>query len=65
VRPAARPGAVTAAADSRLAPTAQPPSRWSTEEELLGQVDVALEERGPSALHPLDLLTPAAWDVRD
>ncbi len=35
------------------------------EEELLGQVEVAFEGRGPSALRPLDALTPAVWDVRE
>ncbi len=35
-----------------------------SEDELLGQVEVAFEGTGPSALRPLDALTPVAWDVR-
>ena len=36
-----------------------------TEDDLLGQVEVAFEASGPSALRPLDALTPVAWDVRE
>ena len=35
-----------------------------SDDELLGQVEVAFEGTGPSALRPLDALTPVAWDVR-
>ena len=35
------------------------------EDDLLGQVEVAFEGRGPSALKTLDALTPVAWDVRE
>ena len=35
------------------------------EDDLLGQVEVAFEASGPSALQPLDALTPVAWDVRE
>jgi hypothetical protein len=35
-----------------------------SEDELLGQVEVAFEGTGPSALRTLDALTPVAWDVR-
>lgn len=35
------------------------------EDDLLGQVEVAFEGRGPSALRALDALTPVAWDVRE
>ena len=35
------------------------------EDDLLDQVEVAFEGRGPSALRPLDALTPVAWDVRE
>jgi hypothetical protein len=35
-----------------------------SEDELLGQVEVAFEGTGPSALRTLDALTPVTWDVR-
>jgi hypothetical protein len=52
--------APASAARAVVAPASQP-----GEEELLGQVEVAFEGRGPSALRPLDALTPVAWDVRE
>jgi len=44
---------------------AQASQRGSAEDELLGQLETTLEETGPSALRPLDALTPVAWDIRD
>lgn len=44
---------------------AQAASRGSAEDELLGQLETTAEETGPSALRPLDALTPVAWDIRD
>lgn len=44
---------------------AQAAPRGSTEDELLGQLETTLEQTGPSALRPLDALTPVAWDIRD
>ena len=54
------PGRSPAAARAAIVPVAQP-----AEDDLLGQVEVAFEGRGPSALRPLDALTPVAWDVRE
>jgi hypothetical protein len=48
------------AARSPIVPASQP-----AEDDLLGQVEIAFEGRGPSALRPLDALTPVAWDVRE
>ena len=44
---------------------AQASPRGSAEDELLGQLESTAEETGPSALRPLDALTPVAWDIRD
>lgn len=44
---------------------AQASPRGSAEDELLGQLESTVEETGPSALRPLDALTPVAWDIRD
>lgn len=44
---------------------AQVSPRGSAEDELLGQLESTAEETGPSALRPLDALTPVAWDIRD
>jgi anti-sigma factor RsiW len=41
------------------------PASQGPEDDLLGQVEVAFEGRTPSALRPLDALTPVAWDVRE
>jgi len=51
--------APAATARAVIVPVSQP------EDDLLGQVEVAFEGRGPSALSPLDALTPVAWDVRE
>jgi anti-sigma factor RsiW len=34
-----------------------------SEDEFLGQVEVAATQNGPVALRPLDAMTPRAWDV--
>jgi len=60
IQPAARASRSSVAATRAVLPVAQP-----TEDDLLGQVEVAFEGRGPSALRPLDALTPVAWDVRE
>jgi hypothetical protein len=36
----------------------------ASDDELLGQVELAAIGVGPAALRPLDALTPRAWDVR-
>jgi len=56
-----QPGSVIpTAARAAIVPLTQP-----AEDDLLDQVEVAFEGRGPSALRPLDALTPVAWDVRE
>jgi hypothetical protein len=39
-------------------------ARASSDEEFLGQVELAAVGVGPAALRPLDALTPRAWDAR-
>jgi hypothetical protein len=34
-----------------------------TDDEFLGQVELAIGGSGPVALRPLDVLTPRAWEV--
>jgi hypothetical protein len=45
-------------------PTIRPVSTISSDDEFLGQVELAGGSGGPEALRPLDALTPRAWDVR-
>jgi hypothetical protein len=35
-----------------------------SDDELLGQIEAAVDRTGPAALRPLDALTPRAWDVQ-
>lgn len=35
-----------------------------SDDELLGQIELAVGRTGPAVLRPLDALTPRAWDVR-
>jgi len=35
-----------------------------SDDEFLGQIELAVGSAGPAALRPLDALTPRAWDVR-
>jgi hypothetical protein len=48
--------------------TDQPPLRavptTFSEEEFLGQIEVAASRNGPAALRPLDAMTPRAWEVQ-
>jgi ElaB/YqjD/DUF883 family membrane-anchored ribosome-binding protein len=39
-------------------------ARASSDDEFLGQVEIAAVGVGPAALRPLDALTPRAWDAR-
>jgi hypothetical protein len=41
-----------------------PQIRTTSDDELLGQVELAASGVGPAALRPLDVMTPRAWDVR-
>jgi len=56
-RPAAR---VMQPADPKGSPTRPQLS----DDELLGQVELAAVRVGPAALRPLDAMTPGAWDAR-
>jgi hypothetical protein len=38
-------------------------STTMSDDEFLGQVEIAIGSNGPAALRPLDVLTPRAWDV--
>jgi hypothetical protein len=44
-------------------PTLHAVSTTMSEEEFLGQLEIAIETTGGSALRPLDDLTPLVWDV--
>jgi hypothetical protein len=35
-----------------------------SDDELLGQIEAAVDSAGPAALRPIDALTPRAWDVQ-
>jgi hypothetical protein len=35
-----------------------------SDDELLGQIELAVDSPGPAVLAPLDALTPRAWDVQ-
>lgn len=39
-------------------------ARTSSDDEFLGQVELAAVGVGPAALRPLDAMTPRAWDAR-
>jgi hypothetical protein len=39
-------------------------ARASSDDEFLGQVEIAAVGVGPAALRPLDAMTPRAWDAR-
>lgn len=49
-------------AQAAVATTTQ--ARASSDDEFLGQVELAAAGVGPAALRPLDALTPRAWDAR-
>jgi hypothetical protein len=65
-RPRVRGTSVTAqmSATSGVRPTIRPVSTISSDDEFLGQVELAGGSGGPETLRPLDALTPRAWDVR-
>ena len=49
--------------DTNPAPPRAVPTTFS-EDEFLGQVELAATQNGPVALRPLDAMTPRAWEVR-
>ena len=49
--------------DENPAPLRAVPTTFS-EDEFLGQVELAAAQNGPVALRPLDAMTPRAWEVR-
>lgn len=54
---------VQATAPSDTTPTLQAASTMLSEEEFLGQLEMAIEATGGTALGPLDDLTPMVWEV--
>ncbi len=52
-----------AIASGSLQPTLQAVSTTMSEEEFLGQMEIAIETTGGSALRPLDDLTPLVWEI--
>jgi hypothetical protein len=55
--------AATVVRPSAAAPTLQAIATTISEDDFLGQVDVAIEEAGSGSLRPLDDLTPRVWEV--
>ena len=49
--------------EADLEPLRAVPTTFS-EEEFLGQIEVAASRNGPAALRPLDAMTPRVWEVR-
>jgi hypothetical protein len=45
-------------------PTIRTVTASLSDDEFLGQIELAVGSAGPAALRPLDALTPRAWDVR-
>ena len=62
VRPA-RPSQIAAARPAVTAPTLQAVATTISEDEFLGQIDMAIEGSGSTSLRPLDELTPRVWEV--
>ena len=61
-----RPGRATQLAIARPAPDAPTLRAVATtisEDDFLGQIDLAIEGSGSTSLRPLDELTPRAWEV--
>ena len=61
-----RPGQTPAfviANEAEPEPLRAVPTTFS-EEEFLGQIEVAASRNGPAALRPLDAMTPRAWEAR-
>jgi hypothetical protein len=59
----ARTPAFVVANEPEFQPLRAVPTTFS-EEEFLGQIEVAGSRNGPVALRPLDAMTPRAWEVR-
>lgn len=51
-------------ANDREDVTVRPVSTTFSDEEFLGQIEVAASRNGPAALRTLDAMTPRAWEVR-
>lgn len=60
--PGSRQSTAIQRAQVPIATTTQ--ARASSDDEFLGQVEIAAVGVGPAALRPLDALTPRAWDAR-
>ena len=50
--------------DAAVSRTVAASMSMSDDDELLGQIEAAVDSAGPAALRPLDALTPRAWDVQ-
>ena len=50
--------------DAAVSRTVAASLSMSDDDELLGQIEAAVDSAGPAALRPLDALTPRAWDVQ-
>jgi hypothetical protein len=46
-----------------VAASIRPVSSAQSEDEFFGQLEAAVGSAGPVVLHPLDAMTPRAWDV--
>ena len=55
--------AYVVANEAELEPLRAVPTTFS-EEEFLGQIEVAASRNGPAALRPLDAMTPRVWEAR-
>ncbi len=62
-RPAFRAQGAVAARPMPEAPTLRAVATTISEEEFLGQIELAIEGTGGTALRPLDDLTPRVWEV--
>jgi hypothetical protein len=61
--PAGRPQQARMASRATDTPVARTVvASMSDDEQLLGQIELAVGSAGPAALRPLDALTPRAWD---
>ena len=62
-RPAFRAESTVAARPAPAAPTLRAVATTISEEEFLGQIELAIEGTGGMALRPLDDLTPRVWEI--
>jgi len=63
IRPVRARQATAAAGLATEAPTLHAIATTISEDEFLGQIDLAIEGSGSTSLRPLDELTPSVWEV--